>query len=133
MKTIQSQIVGAVRSRSNFRAGSLSGSGYARREGLTGKRDWLEFAVTKDRFFYLLWGNKIAFGEVDMPGMFLNLTVSDCGHPTQTTASRLNAIFAGLDIPMSCEIRKGKSVFKLNGEEVQEEMVKAGKYLVKIA
>lgn len=133
MKSIQSQIVGAVRSRSDFRAGSPSGSGYALRNGLTGRRDWLEFDKAKNTFYYLLWGNKIAFGEVDKEGTCLNLTVSDCGYPTQTTSSRLNAIFAGLDIPMSCEIRKGKSVFKLNGEEVQEEMVKAGKYLVKIA
>ena len=133
MRTIQGRIVGAVRSRSNLRAGTASGSGYARRDGLTGFRDWLEFSVGKDSFIYLLWGHKIAGGEVESPGQFKSLRVSDCGYATQTTASRLNAIFAGLDIPMSCEIRKGKTVFYANGAPVTEDMVKAGSYLVTIA
>lgn len=132
MNSVQQDIIRALRERRNFRAGSASGSGYARRDGLTGRRDWLEVAVTKENFFYLLWGNKIAAGELDMPGAVKNLWVSDCGYPTQTTVSRLNAIFAGLDIPMSAVVRKEETVFYLNGEPVTDDIVKAGSYLVTI-
>lgn len=114
MKNIQNEIVSAIQERRNFRAGSASGSGYAMRENLTGHRDVLEWH-RDGSMEYLLWGNKIA---ETTPGH--TLLVSDCGYSTATTASRLNAVFAGLDIPMSVSIRNGKSIFFLNGEQISD-------------
>ena len=76
-------------------------------------RDSLHFE--KNNFSYRLWGNEIAKGNTDTK----EITVSDCGYPTATTTSRLNAIFAGLDIPMAVSIRKKKIVYTIHGKEVQ--------------
>lgn len=128
MKQIQQDIVQAVRNRRSFTAGNASGSGYAVREGLTGHRDKLSW--NKKKFTYSLWGHEIAKGDM----FTLKLEVSTCGYDTPTTVSRLNAIFAGCDIPMSVVIRKKETVFLINGQEVSPGPVRyfAGNWLVKI-
>ena len=114
MKNIQNEIVQAIQGRRNLRAGSASGSGYARVRGLTGHRDIMEWKRDGSMEYYL-WGTKIAEST---PGH--TLLVSTYGYDTATTASRLNAVFAGFDVPMSVTVRKGKSIFYLNGEAVPD-------------
>ena len=98
MRTIQTDIVKAVKGRTGLRTGQ--------------GRDALSWH--DDFFMYSLWGNVIAKGDTGKK----EISVSDCGWPTSTTVSRLNAIFAGLDIPMSAHIRKGAMLYKIHGEPV---------------
>jgi hypothetical protein len=54
--------------------------------------------------------------------------VSNCGYATATTKSRLNAIFAALDIPMSCTVRKKEMVYYYNGHELPDVEKAKGMY-----
>lgn len=109
MKQVEQDIVQAVRNGAELHVGTSSNYvPYA-----TGYRDNLTFK--KNTFSYKLWGNEIAKGNTASK----EITVSDCGYPTATTTSRLNAIFAGLGIPMAVSIRKKKIVYTIHGQEVQ--------------
>lgn len=110
MRVIEQEIVQAIRDKKNF---STSVMQYMHSDK-TGRRDVLKWSAMGN-FIYSLWGHTIAKGDPVMKVLF----VSDCGYPTSTTKSRLNAVFAGLDIPMSCSVRNKKTVFYLNGQEVK--------------
>lgn len=109
MRQVEQDIVQAARFGVSFHSGTSS----SYKPDATGYRDNLTF--DKNTFSYKLWGNEIAKGNTDSK----EITVSDCGYPTATTTSRLNAIFAGLDIPMAVSIRKRKIVYTIHGKEVQ--------------
>lgn len=109
MRQVEQDIVQAARFGVSFHSGTAS----SYKPDATGYRDDLTF--DKNTFSYKLWGNEIAKGNTDSK----EITVSDCGYPTATTTSRLNAIFAGLDIPMAVSIRKRKIVYTIHGHEVQ--------------
>jgi hypothetical protein len=111
MKTIEQDIIKAVRNRKNLLTGSASGSGYAQALHLTGYRDSLEWDRDKKCFRYKLWGHLI-FRKTGLH----TVTVSDCGYRTNTTASRLNALFAALDIPMTVMFRNGYTYWCKDGE-----------------
>ena len=125
MRQVEQDIVQAVRFGVSFQSGTSSSyvptSDYY--------RDSLHFE--KNNFSFKLWGNEIAKGNTDTK----EIRVSDCGYPTATTTSRLNAIFAGLDIPMAVSIRKRKIVYTIHGQEVQPGMLHyyAGDWKVTIA
>lgn len=125
MRQIEQDIVAASRSNTSFHSGTSSsyvpdGNGF---------RDDLIFE--KDNFKYKLWGNEIATGNTQSK----EITVSDCGYATATTVSRLNAMFAGLDIPMSASVRKGTTIYRIHGQEVKPGMLHyyAGSWTVTIA
>ena len=109
MRQIEQDIVQAVRFGVSFQSGTSS----SYKPDASGYRDNLTF--DKNIFSYKLWGNEIAKGNTSTK----EITVSDCGYPTATTTSRLNAIFAGLDIPMAVSIRKKKIIYTIHGKEVQ--------------
>ena len=112
MRQIEQDIVNAARFGVSFHAGTSS----SYRPENTGYRDDLSFKG--DRFSYKLWGNEIAAGDKSAK----EITVSDCGYATATTVSRLNALFAGLDIPASASVRKGKVIYKVHGSPVEPGM-----------
>ena len=127
MKQVQQDIVKAIRCHSNVKSGSANSSGYALRDGLTGDRDKLSWY--RDEFRYELWSHGIAFGNAADKKLY----VSTCGYNTATTVSRLNAIFAGFDIPMAAVIRKKSTVFTLNGQDIdssRNKRVSAGAWSV---
>ena len=125
MKQIEQDIVNAARFGVSFHSGISSN--YV--PDATGYRDNLTF--DKNTFSYKLWGNEIAKGNTDTK----EITVSDCGYPTATTTSRLNSLFAGLDIPMAVSIRKKQIVYTIHGQEVKPGMLHyyAGDWNVTIA
>ena len=125
MKQIEQDIVQSMRSSASFHTGTSSS--YV--PGADGYRDNLIF--NKNDFKYELWGNVIAAGNTKDR----NITVSDCGYATATTVSRLNAIFAGLEIPMSASVHRKKTVYKMHGQEVTPGMLHyyAGEWNVTIA
>ena len=109
MRMIEQEIIQAVRDRKSFST-SYTQDMYRKKEGHRDVLRWSEY----ETFRYELWGHAIAEGDVTTN----NLTVSDCGYPTATTVSRLNAIFAALDIPMVCSVRKKQTVWFLRGREI---------------
>jgi hypothetical protein len=123
---IEQEIIQAVRDRKSFST-SYTQDMYRKKEGHRDVLQWSEY----DTFLYLLWGHEIAAGDL----VEKTLEISDCGYPTATTTSRLNAIFAGLDIPMAVSIRKRKIVYTIHGQEVQPGMLHyyAGDWNVTIA
>ena len=122
MKQIEQDIVNAVRNGAELHVGTSSNYvPYA-----TGYRDNLTFE--KNTFSYKLWGNEIAKGNTCTK----EITVSDCGYPTATTTSRLNAIFAGLDIPMAASVRKKTVMYSLNGNPINTKSLEAGSWKVTI-
>lgn len=101
MRMIEQEIIQAIRDRKDLKAGhSPEMSGY---------RDVITF--NPKGFRYHLWDNCIAGSSEGTK----TLMVSDCGYATATTRSRLNAIFAAMDIPVTCSVRKKKMVYYLNG------------------
>ena len=98
MRQIQQDVVQALRDRRNFRAGN--------------GRDRIEWRGKSFKVF--LWDNLIAEGNVKSR----DLRISDCGYATATTVSRLNAVFAGLDLPVSACIREKCTRFYVHGEKV---------------
>lgn len=125
MRQIEQDIVQAVRNGAELHMGTSSS--YVPTSDCY--RDSLHFE--ENIFAYRLWGNIIAKGDTGTK----KIIVSDCGYPTATTTSRLNAIFAGLDIPMAVSIRKGKVIYTIHGQEVQPGMLHyyAGDWNVSIA
>lgn len=125
MRQIEQDIVQSMRFGVSFHTGTSS----SYRPDSDGYRDNLIF--DKNDFKYELWGNVIATGNTQDR----NINISDCGYATATTASRLNAIFAGLEIPMAASVRKGKTVFTIHGQEVKPGMLHyyAGDWNVTIA
>lgn len=115
MQVIETEIINALRQHQNFETSPIVNNYYGNNpDGRKQRRDSLRWSEY-DTFRYELWGHTIAKGDSVMK----ILLVSDCGYPTATTKSRLNAIFAGLDIPMSCSIRNEKTVFYLDGQEIK--------------
>lgn len=125
MRQIEQDIVQAARFGVSFHSGTSS----SYMPNTTGYRDNLTFE--KNTFSYKLWGNEIAKGNTDSK----EITVSDCGYSTATTTSRLNAIFAGLDIPMAVSVRKKQIIYTIHGKEVQPGMMHyyAGDWKVTVA
>ena len=115
MHTIEQDIIKAIRERKHLLTGKASGSGYAQTHHLTGYRDSLKWDRASGCFMYHLWGNLI-FHRTGLH----TVVVSDCGYATPTTVSRLNAIFAGLDIPITASVRKGNTVWFLHGELIPD-------------
>lgn len=110
MRMIEQEIIQAIRDKKDFSTTVVQD----RHREKEGRRDVLRWS-DMDNFAYELWGHTIAKGDSVMK----ILLVSDCGYPTATTKSRLNAIFAGLDIPVSCSIRNDTTVFYLDGQEIK--------------
>ena len=98
MRKIEQDIITALRAGKDFK----SGQGRDRVEW-----DGREFCV-------VLWGNYIAKGNAETE----TIRVSSCGYSTQTTTSRLNAVFAAFNIPISAVIRNYELKFVKNGKEV---------------
>lgn len=101
MRMIEQEIIQAIRDRKDLQAGHSS--------KMQGYRDVITFSPAG--FSYRLWDNYIAVSSDGTK----TLVINDCGYPTATTRSRLNAIFAAMDIPVTCSVRKKKLVYYLNG------------------
>ena len=95
MRMIEQEIISALKNESDFQT-SVTEDMYRKKEG---RRDVLVWNEEYPGIFSLkLWGHQIAKGDT----ISRTLEISDCGYPTATTKSRLNAEFAALDIPISC-------------------------------
>lgn len=101
MRMIEQEIIQAIRDRKDLKAGYNS--------EMQGYRDVITFSPAG--FSYRLWDNYIAVSSDGTK----TLVINDCGYPTATTRSRLNAIFAAMDMPVTCSVRKKKLVYYLNG------------------
>ena len=128
MRVIETEIINALRQRQNFETSPIVNNYYGNNpDGRKQRRDslrWTEY----DTFRYELWGHAIAEGDT----VTNNLTVSDCGYATATTVSRLNAVFAALDIPVSCAVKNKKTVYFLHGNPVNENVILTGDWKVKV-
>lgn len=126
MRKIEQDIIRAIREKRNFK------TGYIHTPWAEGIRDKIVFRLkpeyTKDTCYVRLWDNLIAV--IDFT--YRKLTVSDCGYATQTTASRLNAVFAALAVPVSAVIRKGELKYSLNGNITNKNTVTAGGWNVTV-
>ena len=133
MRMIEQEIIQAIRDRKNFSTPKVQDM-YRKKEG---RRDVLRWSDIGN-FSLELWGHEIVHGDPEVN----TLIISDCGYPTATTKSRLNAVFAAFDIPMSCSVRNKKTVYYLNGKEIIEDNIpveqhggrniQAGNWLVEI-
>ena len=126
MRVIEQEIIQAIRTGSDFETG-ITEDMYRKKEGRRDVILWNE--EYPGIFVYKLWGHQIAKGDT----ISRVLEVSDCGYATATTKSRLNAVFAALDIPVACSVRKGKMVYYLNGKETQEKDIETSDYAISIA
>ena len=127
MRMIEQEIIQAIRDRKSFST-SRSQDMYRKKEGHRDVLQWSEY----DTFLYLLWGHKIAAGDL----VEKTLEVSDCGYPTATTKSRLNAIFAALDIPVTCSVHSKIMRWYVNGvmsSGLGRQTLKAGEWTIKIS
>ena len=128
MRVIETEVINAMRQRQNFETPPMVNNYYGNNpHGHKQRRDSLRWSEY-NTFRYELWGHAIAEGDT----VTNSLTVSDCGYATATTVSRLNAIFAGLDIPMSCAVKNKKTVYFLHGKPVNENVISAGDWKVKV-
>lgn len=126
MRLIEQEIIQAIRQEKDFQT-SVTEDMYRKKEG---RRDVLLWHEDYPGIFsYKLWGHQIAKGDT----ISRTLEVSDCGYPTDTTKSRLNAVFAALDIPMSCSVRKKQIVYFYKGKEISEKEVETSDYVIAIA
>lgn len=126
MRMIEQEIITALKNESDFQT-SVTQDMYSKKEG---RRDVLVWNEEYPGIFSLkLWGHQIAKGDT----ISRTLEVSDCGYPTATTKSRLNAVFAALDIPMACTVRKKKMVYFYRGKEISEKEVETSDYVISIA
>ena len=98
MRLIQQDIITALRARKDFKAGQ--------------GRDRVEWNGSE--FRVALWGNNVARGNVEKA----TIQVSSCGYSTQTTTSRLNAVFAAFGIPISAVIRNYELKFIRDGKGI---------------
>lgn len=114
MRVIQQDIITALRAEKDFKSGQ--------------GRDRVEWDGREFRVF--LWGNRIARGNAETE----TVQVSSCGYSTQTTASRLNAVFAAFNIPVSAVIRNYELKFIREGKEVLSKGTKteAGGWIVTV-
>lgn len=125
MRLIEQEIIQAVRQEKDFQT-SVVQDMYRKKEG---RRDVLVWNEEYPGIFSLkLWGHQIAKGDT----VSRTLEISDCGYPTSTTKSRLNAVFAALDIPMACTVRKKKMVYFYRGKEITEKEVETTDYVISI-
>jgi hypothetical protein len=124
MRMIEQEIIQAIRDKKSFSTSYVKDM-YGKKEGHRDVLRWSEY----DTFLYLLWGHEIAAGDL----VEKTLEISDCGYPTATTKSRLNAVFAALDIPMACTVRKKKMVYFYKGKEISEKEVETSDYVISIA
>lgn len=126
MRMIEQEIISALKNESDFQT-SVTEDMYRKKEG---RRDVLEWHDEYPGIFSLkLWGHQIAKGDT----ISRTLEISDCGYPTATTKSRLNAVFAALDIPMSCSVRNKKMVYFYKGKEISEKEVETSDYVISIS
>jgi hypothetical protein len=126
MRMIEQEIISALKNESDFQT-SVVQDMYRKKEG---RRDVLVWNKEYPGIFSLkLWGHQIAKGDT----ISRTLEISDCGYPTSTTKSRLNAVFAALDIPMACTVRKKKMVYFYRGKEITEKEVETSDYVISIA
>ena len=126
MRMIEQEIISALKNESDFQT-SVVQDMYRKKEG---RRDVLVWNEDYPGIFSLkLWGHQIAKGDT----VSRTLEISDCGYPTATTKSRLNAVFAALDIPMACTVRKKKMVYFYRGKEISDKEVETSDYVISIA
>lgn len=126
MRMIEQEIISALKNESDFQT-SVTQDMYGKKEG---RRDVLVWNEEYPGIFSLkLWGHQIAKGDT----ISRTLEISDCGYPTATTKSRLNAVFAALEIPMACTVRKKKMVYFYRGKEISEKEVETSDYVISIA
>ena len=126
MRMIEQEIIQALQKEKDFQT-SVVQDMYRKKEG---RRDVLVWNEEYPGIFSLkLWGHQIAKGDT----ISRTLEISDCGYPTATTKSRLNAVFAALDIPMACTVRKKKMVYFYRGREISEKEVETSDYVISIA
>ena len=126
MRMIEQEIISALKNESDFHT-SVTEDMYRKKEG---RRDVLVWNEEYPGIFSLkLWGHQIAKGDT----ISRTLEISDCGYPTATTKSRLNAVFAALDIPMSCSVRNKKMVYFYKGKEISEKEVETSDYVISIS
>ena len=126
MRMIEQEIISALKNESDFQT-PVTEDMYRKKEG---RRDVLVWNEEYPGIFSLrLWGHQIAKGDT----ISRTLEVSDCGYATATTKSRLNAVFAALDIPMACTVRKKKMVYFYRGKEITDKEVETSDYVISIA
>ena len=129
MRLIEQEIIQAIRQEKDFQT-SVTEDMYRKKEG---RRDVLLWHEDYPGIFsYKLWGHQIAKGDT----VSRTLEVSDCGYPTGTTKSRLNAIFAALDIPVTCSVHRKIMQWYVNGmlsSGLGAQVLKAGEWTVKIS
>lgn len=126
MRMIEQEIISALKNESDFSTPVIQDM-YRKKEG---RRDVLVWNKEYPGIFSLkLWGHQIAKGDT----ISRTLEISDCGYPTATTKSRLNAVFAALDIPMACTVRKKKMVYFYRGKEITGKEVETSDYVISIA
>jgi hypothetical protein len=129
MRVIEQEIIQALRNRKDFST-SITEDMYRKKEG---RRDVIEWH--KDFpgvFVYNLWGHQIAKGDTYAKV----IEVSDCGYATSTTKSRLNAVFAAFDIPVSCSVHRKIMQWYVNGmlsSGLGAQILKAGEWTVRIS
>lgn len=127
MRMIEQEIIQAIRDRKSFST-SFTQDMYRKKEG---RRDVLEWS-DMGNFCLKLWGHPIVKGDPTSK----ELTVSDCGYATATTKSRLNAVFAALDIPVSCTVHRKIMQWYVNGvlsSTLGRQILKAGEWTVTVA
>lgn len=129
MRVIQQDIISAIREKRNFKSGYIKARNSMCCDYPEGRRDQVTWY--NDSFEVLLWNNRIAQAETKSK----QLVVSSCGYSTPTTTSRLNAVFAALNIPLSAVIRNYSLMFiKAGGEEIKSgTKTEAGGWTVTIA
>lgn len=126
MRVIEQEIIQALRNRKDFST-SITEDMCRKKKG---RRDVIEWH--KDFpgvFVYNLWGHQIAKGDTYAKV----IEVSDCGYATSTTKSRLNAVFAAFDIPVSCSIRNKAMVYFYCGKETRASTIGTGEWTVRIS
>ena len=123
MRTIEQDVISAVRDGHDFKAGYCNGREW-RGAYLHGYRDKLVWNGV--HFEYRLWDNVIAEGNRETS----RITLSSCGYAT--TVSRINAVCAALDIPVSCRIQDKAVKFYLEGQRTSADALKAGTWFVTI-
>lgn len=122
MRMIEQEIIQAIRDRKDLKAGHSP--------EMQGYRDVITFSPAG--FSYRLWDNYIAISSDSTK----TLVIDSCGYATATTRSRLNAIFAAMDIPLACSVRKDKMVYYLGGimlSGLGHMTVDTGKWTVEIS
>lgn len=129
MRLIEQEIIKALRTEMDY-ASSVTQDTYRKKEG---KRDVIQWHEDYPGIFsYKLWGHQIAKGDT----VSRTLEISDCGYATSTTRSRLNAVFAALDIPMSCSVHRKIMRWYVNGmlsSGLGKQTLKAGEWTIKIS